>query len=215
MVPWSLSAHSTLLSFSFLVKWFFEQQSQTRGAVQRMRHAAAPPPLARLCGKHLKTSQSPACCLLYQRVSGNLSESSLRYSSRPSRASMQITSTHWQSFCCYLLWYSTSSSFRDLREARPESIPGSWKCHIGMDCSQPSHRLWVLAYDSSLKPDCCPISRSNNVFQNMPVYIHSLSCVILQAFNTFQGDKSSSIARRDCNCWNLMSIYKRMPSPLY
>lgn len=75
-----------------------------------------------------------------KRLSGNLSESSLRYSRRPSSASMQITSAHWQLFCCYLLWYSTSSSFRDLREAWPESIyiPGYWKCHIGTDCSQPS-----------------------------------------------------------------------------
>lgn len=137
-VPRSQNAHSTLLSFCFLVKWFFEQQSQARGAIERMRHMAALPPPARLCSKHLKTSQSPPCCLLYQRVSGNLSESSLRYSRGPSSASMQITSAHWQLFCCYLLWYSTSSSFRDLREARPESIPGSWKCHIGTDCSQPS-----------------------------------------------------------------------------
>lgn len=106
----------------------------------RMRHTAAPPPLAQLCSKHLKTSQSLVCCLLYQRVSGNLSESSLRYSRRLSGASMQINSALWQLFCCYLLWYSTSSSFRDLREAWPDSIyiPGSWKCHIGIDCSQPS-----------------------------------------------------------------------------
>lgn len=108
------------------------------GAIQRMRHMAAPPPLAQLCSKRLKTSQSLVCCLLYQRVSGNLSESSLGYSKRPSSASMQITFAQWQLFCCYLLWYSTSSSFRDLREAWPESIyiPRSWKRHIGIDCSQ-------------------------------------------------------------------------------
>lgn len=53
---------------------------------------------------------------------------------------MQITSAHWQLFCCYLLWYSVSSSFRDLIDARPESIyiPGSWEHRINTDCTQPS-----------------------------------------------------------------------------
>lgn len=135
MVPKSQNAaHSTLWSSDF----WSNSGHRHMAAVQRMRHTSAPPPPAQLCSKHLKTSQSLACCLLHQRVSGNLSESSLRYSRRPSSASMQITSVHWQLLCCYLLWYSMSSSFRNLREPRPESIyiTGSWKCHIGIYISQ-------------------------------------------------------------------------------
>lgn len=73
------------------------------GYSENETHTAAPPPYAQLYSKHLKTSQSLLCRLLYQRAPGNLSESSPRYSRGPSSASMQITSAHRQLFCCYLL----------------------------------------------------------------------------------------------------------------
>lgn len=75
MVPSAQRTYSLIL---FSGQVIFLSKSQT-GALQRMKCSGGSSPLPTFCRKHLKTSQSPACCLLYQRVSGNLSESSLRY----------------------------------------------------------------------------------------------------------------------------------------
>lgn len=82
--------------------------------------------------------------------------------------------------------------------------------------------LWVLAY-SSLKPDSCPISWSNNLSFKSQCTSIPFPVQFCKPSDTFQGDPSSlmqwgqnnsCVAKRDCNCWNLMSIYKRILSTI-
>jgi len=135
-VIWINCAQISKCLLNFLVKWFFKQQPEACGVVNRMRHCCPTTSSSAL----QETSQDITITDLLLALPKECLETCLRaHSGIAEGPAMQITSAHWQLSCWYLLWYSTSSSFRNLREARPESIYilGSGKCHIGRECSQP------------------------------------------------------------------------------
>lgn len=122
---------------------------------------------------------------------------------------MQITSAHWQLFCCYLLWYSTSSSFRDLIEAWPERIyiPGSREHHIDTDCAQPSFTLeyQLMIHHPELTP--APFEKPLCFF---------FCTILLAIWHVFMGfiitnTQHYCIRQWDYDCFSLMNIYKRLP----